>query len=138
MSQLKVLRGDSSRIGVDVTPFDDGCIYFAQDTGAVYIDAVVDGEQKRVCISSDTAASRTVSATLESSGWVDGEQTITVESLSFGDNGFITVAADATTAEVEAVKDAYLRCVDNNDGTLTIIADGVVPACDIPVTITIF
>lgn len=138
MSQLKVLRGDSSRIGTDVTPFDDGCIYFAHDTGAVYIDTVVDGEQKRVRINPDTTASRTVTATLEYSGWVDGAQTITVEGLSAGDNGFITVGANATTAEVEAVKDAYLRCVDNGDGTLTIIADGVVPTCDIPVIITIF
>ena len=38
MSLFKVLRGDSSRISTDVTPFHDGYAYFTPDDGSFYID----------------------------------------------------------------------------------------------------
>lgn len=58
MSLFKVLKGDSSRISTEITPFKDGCFYFCTDDGKVYIDAEVDGEQRRVCINPDGVSPR--------------------------------------------------------------------------------
>ena len=38
MSLFKILRGDSSRISTDITPFHDGYAYFTPDDGSFYID----------------------------------------------------------------------------------------------------
>ena len=35
---FKILRGDSSRISTDITPFHDGYAYFTPDDGSFYID----------------------------------------------------------------------------------------------------
>ena len=35
MALFKILRGDSSRISPDVTPFHDGYAYFTQDDGGL-------------------------------------------------------------------------------------------------------
>ena len=52
MSLFKPLKGDSSRISLDVTPFHDGWAYFTPDNGGFYIDCEVDGEQRRVRVKS--------------------------------------------------------------------------------------
>lgn len=46
MADFKVLRGESSRISSDVTPIQDGQVYFTQDDGGLYIDT----EEKRTRI----------------------------------------------------------------------------------------
>ncbi len=50
MGLFKILRGDSSRISASATPFHDGYAYFTPDDGKLYIDALVGGKQKRICI----------------------------------------------------------------------------------------
>ena len=50
MALFKILRGQSNKIG-DVA-FNDGYAYFTPDTGAFYIDAIVDGSDHRIQINS--------------------------------------------------------------------------------------
>ena len=58
MSLFKPLKGDSSRISLDVTPFHDGWAYFTPDNGGFYIDCEVDGEQRRVRVKSQALGRR--------------------------------------------------------------------------------
>lgn len=51
MSLFRILKGDSSRISTDVTPFHDGYAYFTPDDGGFYIDAEVGGAQVRKRVS---------------------------------------------------------------------------------------
>lgn len=53
MSLFKILRGPSSRISMDTTPFHDGYAYLTPDDGGFYIDAEYNGEQKRIRINDD-------------------------------------------------------------------------------------
>lgn len=48
MSLFKVLRGNSSRIGTETTPFHDGYAYFTTDDGGFYIDATVGADNRRI------------------------------------------------------------------------------------------
>lgn len=50
MALFKTMRGPSSRISTDVTPFHDGYAYFTPDDGRFYIDAADSGVNKRICI----------------------------------------------------------------------------------------
>lgn len=50
MALFKILKGDSSRIDMSVTPFHDGYAYFTPDDGGFYIDTLVNGEEKRIRI----------------------------------------------------------------------------------------
>lgn len=51
MSLFKVLKGDSSRISLDVTPFHDGWCYYTNDDGGFYIDSLDEnGAEKRTRI----------------------------------------------------------------------------------------
>lgn len=47
MALFKILKGDSSRISTDVTPFHDGYAYFTPDDSGFYIDSEDNGVQKR-------------------------------------------------------------------------------------------
>jgi hypothetical protein len=59
MSLFKILKGDSSRISTDKTSFHEGYAYFTPDDGGLYIDATVDGTNKRVRVTSEKPASVT-------------------------------------------------------------------------------
>ena len=50
MAIFKILKGASSRIDTDITPFKEGYAYFTPDDGGFYIDAVVDDSDKRIRI----------------------------------------------------------------------------------------
>lgn len=58
MSLFKILKGDSSRISTEITPFHDGCLYYCTDNGKIYIDSESGGEQRRVCINPDGVSLR--------------------------------------------------------------------------------
>lgn len=74
MSLFKILRGDSTKISLDTTPFHDGYAYFTPDNGKFYIDAVVNGENKRIPLNGvDTATVEEILAQAKESGLFDGE-----------------------------------------------------------------
>ena len=78
-----------------------------------------------------------VSATLLASAWtgIDSPftQDITVTGLTATQNGTISVAHNATFEQREMAREAMLSVVGQEDGKLTIAADGEMPDIDIPV-----
>lgn len=84
-----------------------------------------------------------VYATLLAAAWEGADesndppytQTIDVEGLTALQNGNINVAQYATKEEREAAREAMLGVIGQEDGKLTIVADGDMPEIDIPVCI---
>lgn len=80
-----------------------------------------------------------VSATLLASAWTGIDlpftQDITVTGLTATQNGTISVAHNATFEQREMAREAMLSVVGQEDGKLTIAADGEMPDIDIPVYI---
>ena len=136
MSLFKILKGDSSRISTDVTPFHDGYAYFTPDDGGFYIDSEDNGEQKRHRINPvNSSGSTAVSATLLSGGWSSGEQTLQISGVTAESNGVIGLSQSVSDAEMEAAKNAELYVCGQGTGTITIAAYGETPTRDIPVVV---
>lgn len=73
MSLFKILKGDSSRISLDRTPFHDGWCYFTNDDGGFFIDSIGDsGVQKRTKIGGFACFTKVFDA----QDWVDGRMTV--------------------------------------------------------------
>lgn len=134
MALFKILKGDSSRIDTSITPFHDGYAYFTPDDGKFYIDSIVNGENKRICINPDSqgSTSTAVSATLLKTGWSSGTQTLMLNGVTPDTNGVIGVSQDISDAQMEAAKSAELYVSAQGSGTVTIAAFGDVPTQDIP------
>lgn len=62
-------------------------------------------------------------------------QEIQIEGLTSEQNGYISIAHNATITERQAAREAMLSVSGQGDGKLTIIADGELPEIDIPVYI---
>lgn len=136
MALFKILKGDSSRISTDVTPFHDGYAYFTPDDGGFYIDSEDNGEQKRHRINpANSSGSTAVSATLLSGGWSSGEQTLQISGVTAESNGVIGLSQSVSDAEMEAAKNAELYVCGQGTGTITIAAYGETPTRDIPVVV---
>lgn len=136
MALFKILKGDSSRISTDVTPFHDGYAYFTPDDGGFYIDSEDNGEQKRHRINPvNSSGSTAVSATLLSGGWSSGEQTLQISGVTAESNGIIGLSQSVSDAEMEAAKNAELYVCGQGTGTITIAAYGETPTRDIPVVV---
>ena len=138
MALFKILKGDSSRISTDVTPFHDGYAYFTPDDGGFYIDSEDNGEQKRHRINPvNSSGSTAVSATLLSGGWSSGEQTLQISGVTAESNGVIGLSQSVSDAEMEAAKNAELYVCGQGTGTITIAAYGETPTRDIPVVVVL-
>jgi hypothetical protein len=136
MALFKILKGDSSRISTDVTPFHDGYAYFTPDDGGFYIDSEDNGEQKRHRINPvNSSGSTAVSATLLSGRWSSGEQTLQISGVTAESNGVIGLSQSVSDAEMEAAKNAELYVCGQGTGTITIAAYGETPTRDIPVVV---
>lgn len=86
--------------------------------------------------------SKSETATLLSSAWA-GEsapytQTISVENLTAEQNGNISVSKSSSFEQRDAARAAMLSVVGQQNGSLTIAADGDKPETDIPVDIILF
>lgn len=100
-----------------------------------YSQLPFDDEEILSAISSKSDHSTSVSAALTSSGWSNGTQTLSISNLKSTQNGTIGLSPSATPEQVAAACTAKLRVTAQNNGSITITADGVVPTCDIPVEI---
>lgn len=84
-------------------------------------------------------ASKVINAVLSASRWTGAAapftQTIQIEGLTAEQNGVIDVAHNITDEQLQAACDAKLRASEQADGSLTILAKGAKPACDIPVAV---
>ena len=80
-----------------------------------------------------------LTATLLSSAWsgIDSPftQTISLEGLGSEQNGFISVAQNATIEQRDAARMAKFAVIGQSEGELTIAADGEMPDLDIPVVV---
>lgn len=80
-----------------------------------------------------------VNTTLLASAWIGVEapysQELTVTGLTALQNGTISVAHSATAEQREIAREAMLSVIGQEDGKLTIAADGEMPEFDIPVYI---
>lgn len=131
MSLFKILKGDSSRISTDVTPFHDGYAYFTPDDGGFYIDATTGGQNQRIRVNE----SKVISVTLRANGWSGSTQTIAVEGLKSDQNGIASVPHTITDSQLEALGAAKLLVTGQGNGTLTVTAKGTVPEIDIPIAV---
>lgn len=134
MALFKILKGDSSRISTDVTPFHNGYAYFTSDDGGFYIDSEDDGIQRRIRINPEYG-SAVIASTLLASGWSSGKQMLNIDGMSSESNGVIGVAQNVTETEMEAAKNAGLYVCAQDTGTLTVAALGEIPTCNIPVVV---
>lgn len=137
MSLFKILKGDSSRISLEETPFHDGWCYYTSDDGGFYIDSEDNGVQKRTRINPTGTKSDPVLCTLSANKWNSNKQTIDVKGLKAEQNGIIGVTQDITSTQLDAVCAAKLNVCAQGTGTLTIAVNGVVPTCDIPVVVVL-
>ena len=80
-----------------------------------------------------------VKATLLSTQWsgvnAPFTQVLSVEGLGAMQNGSISVAHEATTEQREIAREAMLAITGQEEGKLTVVADGELPESDIPVYI---
>lgn len=138
MALFKILRGDSTRISTDITPFHDGYAYLTPDDGGFYIDAEQNGEQKRIRINPPSSGGSTaVTSTLLASGWSSGKQALAIEGVTADSNGVIGVTQDITDEQMEAAKNAELYVCAQGAGSLTVTVLGETPTCDIPVVVVL-
>lgn len=83
------------------------------------------------------AAAVAVTATLLSTGWSGSEapyvQALVIDGMTADHNGIFDIAHSATSEQRAASREAMLVITSQEDGILTIAADGVKPECDIPV-----
>ena len=136
MALFKILKGDSSRIDLNTTPFHDGYAYFTPDDGGFYIDAELDGIQKRIPVRTKgvgSGSSKAYSGTLLASGWNSGEQTLLFEDVNADSNGFVGISQAVSDAEMESAKAAELYVCGQSDGAVRIAAFGDIPTRDIPI-----
>ena len=130
MSLFKILKGDSSRISTDVTPFHDGWAYFTPDDDGFYIDSQDGDEQNRHRINIPVHSEI---VTLVASGWSSGTQTVNVPGLGASQDGVAGMPQDATEEEIHAAGEAEIRVTGQGAGTLTFTAEGTIPETDIRV-----
>ena len=105
----------------------------------------MNGEGDSNMVKIDTALSQkannsqAVTTTLLASAWVGVDapftQELSVAGLSALQNGSISVAHNATAEQREIAREAMLSVIGQEDGKLSIAADGEMPEFDIPVYI---
>lgn len=102
------------------------------DSNMIKIDTAI-GEKADKSVSIIT----TLSATAWSGINPPFTQVLHVEGLKAAHNGYISVAHEATAEQREIAREAMLSVTGQDDGALTIVADGEMPEFDIPVLIII-
>lgn len=122
-------------------------LYITDDSSERFLEwrTKMNGIESSNMVKIDTAlgekanSSVLVSVTLLASAWtgIDSPftQDITVTGLTATQNGTISVAHNATFEQREMAREAMLSVVGQEDGKLTIAADGEMPDIDIPVYI---
>lgn len=135
MAIFKFLKGDSSRISMDITPFHEGYAYFTPDDGDFYIDAIVNGEQKRIRINpnSDGGSVKPVDAVLLASKWESGRQVLTIPGVTENTNGIVGLSQDVTDGQMEAARNAAMYVCGQGTNSVTVAVFGETPQIDIPV-----
>ena len=100
------------------------------DSNMIKIDAA---------LSSKANNSVVINATLFASAWVGDDapyiQTVTITGLTPTQNGVINISQNATSEQREIVRDAIISVIGQENDTLIVASDGVLPKVDIPVCV---
>lgn len=80
-------------------------------------------------------SSTAVTTVLTAAGWSAGRQTVEVAGIRANTNGIVGLTQDVTTAQYEATCSAMLMACGQDNGTLTIAANGDIPKIDIPIAV---
>lgn len=134
MALFKILKGDSSRISTDITPFHDGYAYFTPDDGGFYIDATYNSTEMRVRVNPEVPLPILTTATLTTSGWSSNSQTVTVAGVVADSNAQFVDVVPADKASVTAWSEAGVWCASQGANSLTFTCDSV-PAANINLNI---
>lgn len=159
---FKILKGPSSRISTDITPFHEGYAYVTEDGGDFYVDLIVEGKQKRVQINPDeipaggkdgqlltktatgwewkdapTGGSESFPAVLYANRWEAGKQVISLRNVKADTNGVVGISQDISESAMEAAQAASLYISGQTTGSITITAFGDTPAVDIPISVVL-
>ena len=122
-------------------------LYITDDSSERFVDwrtkmnGVADSNMVKIdaALGQKANSSQSVETTLISTAWVGVDspftQQIDVDGLSASQNGTISVAHSATAEQREAAREAMLSVIGQEEGKLTISADGEMPDLDIPVYI---
>ena len=78
------------------------------------------------------------SVTLDKDSWDEKFYVIEDSDITADANGFVGVSALNKSEERNAVQRAVLGVVSQDDGSMTLVADGIVPKIDIPVSLILF
>ena len=78
-----------------------------------------------------------VLATLSASAWSGETQTLSVPDVKITSNGIVGLSITCTKEQRKQARSACLSIIEQSEGTITIVADGVIPTVDIPLSITI-
>lgn len=101
------------------------------DCNMTKIDEVLHGK-------ADSSVS--IELVLAADAWVENdgcyEQELTVDGLTAEHNGNIGISLSATAVERAVAREALMALTGQEDGLLTVTADGKLPEIDIPVTVT--
>lgn len=92
-------------------------------------------------LSGKAEVSEIKAVTLTSTNWI-GEsapytQTLTVEGITASCNGLVSLGQDVSLEVREATRDAMLSILNQDENSITIVADGDKPSIDIPITVVI-
>ena len=78
-----------------------------------------------------------VLATLSASAWSGETQTLSIPEIKITSNGIVGLGITCTKEQRGQARSACLSIIEQSEGTITIVADGVIPTVDIPLSITI-
>lgn len=135
MALFKILKGDSSRISTDVTPFHDGYAYLTSDDGSFYIDSADQNGNKRILIN---PKDRLFRGMLTAGGWSSGVQHLSIPGLTADYDGMAGIDGSASEDLIAEASEANMYISNQTDGDLEITARGTVPKDDIPVFVVMF
>lgn len=105
---FKILKGPSSRISTDVTPFHEGYAYVTEDGGDFYVDLVMNGVETRVQINPDEIPAggkdgQLLTKTADGWAWKDAPKTVSASAVTPKMDGTAAVGSDSGYAKGDHV-----------------------------------
>lgn len=135
MAQFNIVKGDSSRISTDITPFQEGRFYLTND-GGLYVDAVVNGENKRIHLNPTTGGDgMSYARTFVTGDWTAGASESTL-SIPVSDHGLVGDIIDCQALSLhygEYVMNTWAavqtHATKEGDGSITLHSPNAYEGC---------
>jgi hypothetical protein len=115
---------------------DENALYLTPDE-AVDMSQYVTQEQ----LESKAEESEVKTATLLATNWTGSSapytQTVAITGITASSNGLVSLSQNTSLEEREAARNAMLSILNQDNNSVTIVADGDKPSIDIPITVVI-